>query len=75
MRRRELIEPVRREGGNDGNRADKVYLTDLARDVGGYPIDIEAVAELLERADRCLPGGRDCKEPLTKDQIATLTEE
>lgn len=50
----------------------KVYLTDLARITGGFPIDIVAIAELLAKADEVLPDGRNCREPLTKEQIKQL---
>jgi len=49
-----------------------IYLTDLVRSIGGYPIDIMAIASLLEKADNVLPNGRDHKEALTDEQIESL---
>ena len=51
-----------------------IYLSDCARAVSGYPINISAVADLLERADRILvgDGGRDCARSLLPDEIEAL---
>lgn len=49
-------------------------LTDLVREAGGWPIDLELVGAVLERADRVLKGkgGRDYKGELTIDEIDKL---
>lgn len=49
-----------------------VDLLALVRDVGGWPIDMIAVAELLERADEVLPGGREHQGALTPEQLEGL---
>lgn len=47
-----------------------VYLADVVRLRGGWPIDLDAVAVVLALADAVLPGGRDHREPLTAEQLA-----
>lgn len=51
-----------------------IYLHDLARVAAGWPINIFAVARLLERADLILAGdgGRDCRRSLLPDEIEIL---
>ena len=51
-----------------------IRLTDAVRQVGGWPINMDAVADLLDRADTVLAdvGGRDYTGPLTDAQIRDL---
>jgi len=50
----------------------EIRLTDLVREVGGWPINLEAVCDLLDTADDILPNGRDNTNPLTDEQIKAL---
>jgi hypothetical protein len=52
-----------------------IYLWDLIRWGGEWPIDLDGVVSLLRRADEILPGGRHCTSPLTPKQIAALDPE
>lgn len=51
----------------------QITLGDVVREVGGWPIDVEAVAKVLVRADKILPRGRDdVARPLTPDELDQL---
>lgn len=50
----------------------KVLLTDLVRQIGGWPIDLVAVSQLLDLADEVLPDGRECTRPLTDEELVRL---
>ena len=49
-------------------------ITDLVRQVGGWPIDLDAVCVVLSRADRVFKGrgGRDYADPLTDDELEQM---
>ena len=52
---------------------DRVTLADVVRQAGGFgPIRLDRVAAVLERADAMLPGGRDCRDALTDEQVRHL---
>jgi len=50
----------------------EVRLTDLVREVSGWPIDLDRVARMLSAADKELPGGRDCTRALTAAEVAAV---
>lgn len=51
-----------------------IYLVDVIRCVGGWPVDLAAVALLLAKADELLAhdGGRACTRPLTDAELDAL---
>lgn len=55
-------------------RPNYLYLTDLIRSVGGWPIDLSRVAVCLDLADVHLKqqGGRDSTAPLTRLQLKAM---
>jgi hypothetical protein len=51
-------------------------LADLVREIGGYPIRLPKVVQVLEAADIVLAdrGGRNCPDKLTVAEIKAITE-
>ena len=48
-------------------------LTDVVRAGGGWPVDWQVVATILQAADALLPEGRGARRPLTSEEVAALT--
>lgn len=53
---------------------ERYRIVDLVRQVGGWPIKMDAVVLILERADVVFAnrGGRDYDEPLTDEELGQM---
>lgn len=52
--------------------SNNIYLTDIVREVGGWPINMTAVTNVLLKADEILPSGRDYHRILTCNEVDIL---
>lgn len=55
-----------------GMISEPIYLVDIIRWAAGAPPDPLTEELLLARADKHLPGGRNCTAPLTSQQLRAL---
>ena len=58
----------------DQTASETTTVADLTRHVGGYPIDLGAVVEVLDLADTVLAdkGGRDYRGDLTQQEVSAI---